>query len=61
MLIVGMGYGQLCNRLMLFSHFIANARENGYLVLNPGFDDYSEHFDEMDGRLFCRYDPAGQA
>jgi len=35
---------QLANRLFLFSHFIANAVENEYVLINPTFDEYCQYF-----------------
>lgn len=36
--------GQLANRLFAFSHFIANAAEFGYRLVNPTFDEYRDLF-----------------
>lgn len=36
--------GQLANRIIIFSHFIANAIENNYTLVNPSFDEYSKYF-----------------
>ncbi len=36
--------GQLANRLIVFSHFIANALENGYPLFNPTFAEYGDYF-----------------
>jgi Glycosyl transferase family 11 len=44
MVIIGIKFGQLANRLLLFGHFLANAVEYGYRIVNPGFDDYKTYF-----------------
>ena len=44
MIIIGQKYGQLGNRIFLFSHFIGNAIEHGYIVFDPAFDEYSQYF-----------------
>jgi hypothetical protein len=45
MLIISNPYGRLCNRLFLFSHFIANSIEYGYTLINPTFNEYKHYFD----------------
>jgi hypothetical protein len=37
--------GQLGNRLFLFAHFLANAAEYGYELVNPSFGNYSPYFE----------------
>ncbi|MBD2188610.1 alpha-1,2-fucosyltransferase [Pseudanabaena mucicola] len=44
MVIIQNKSGQLANRLFLFSHFIANAIENEYFLINPTFDEYCQYF-----------------
>ena len=50
-------YGQLGNRLILFSHFIAFALKNNYEVLNPAFGRYGVLFQTTNKDLFCRFPP----
>ncbi|WP_162303679.1 hypothetical protein [Hymenobacter sediminis] len=38
-------FGQLGNRLFLFSHFVANAVEHGYALANPSFNGYARYFE----------------
>jgi hypothetical protein len=47
--------GQLANRLFFFSHFIANAIENQYPLLNPGFDEYCPYFSATHQNNFGPY------
>lgn len=44
MVIISLKYGDLSNRLFLFSHFIANAIEYDYQLLNPAFDEFRQYF-----------------
>lgn len=44
MLVIGNKFGQLANRLFAFSHFIANAIEYQYELVNFNFDEYSPYF-----------------
>ncbi|WP_400191525.1 hypothetical protein [Hymenobacter sp. B81] len=37
--------GQLGNRLFLFAHFVANAAEYGYELINPSFNGYAPFFE----------------
>jgi hypothetical protein len=55
MLIISNKSGQLANRLILFSHFIANAFEHGYEVANPSFFDYAHYFPSIREDFFCRF------
>lgn len=57
MLIVGDKAGQLGNRLFLFAHCIATAVEHGFVVVNPGFDEYAESFPRAAGDAWCRWPP----
>ncbi len=55
MVIISDTYGQLGNRLILFSHFIANALEFGYPVCYPGFHEYARYFTGTKDNYFCAY------
>jgi hypothetical protein len=55
MLIIADKPGQLGNMLFLFSHFIARARESGFAVSNPAFENYARYFPSTRDDLFCRY------
>lgn len=44
MVIMGSKSGQLANRLFTFSHFIANALEYKYKLVNPAFNEYRMYF-----------------
>jgi hypothetical protein len=55
MVIVSNKSGQLANRLILFAHFIANAKEYGYQVSNPSFYHYSHYFPSIRNDFFCCY------
>ena len=55
MLIIGNKCGQLCNRLFLFSHFIANAIEHDYPLINPNFGEYSKYFSATNDNNFGKY------
>ena len=46
---------QLANRLFLFSHFIANAIENEYVLINPTFDEYCQYFYATRNNDFGKY------
>jgi hypothetical protein len=46
---------QLANRLFLFSHFIANAIEHNYVLINPTFDEYCQHFHATRNNDFGQY------
>ncbi len=43
---------QLCNRLFLFGHFIANSIEHEYVLVNPTFDEYCKYFPAIDSNMF---------
>jgi len=55
MVIVSNKSGQLANRMILFAHFIANAKEYGYQVANPSFHDYAHYFPSIRDDFFCCY------
>jgi len=59
MVIITRRVGRLGNRLLLFAHFIACARENNILLCNPAFHEYARHFEATRHDLFCRYRPQG--
>ncbi len=44
MVIMGLEAGQLANRTIAFAHFIANAIEYGYTLVNPTFGIYQHNF-----------------
>lgn len=44
--------GQLANRLFAFAHFIGNAIEYNYRLVNPTFDEYRHHFPVLAGDEF---------
>jgi hypothetical protein len=46
---------QFANRLFLFSHFIANAIENKYTLINPTFDEYCHYFYATKNNDFGEY------
>lgn len=47
--------GQLGNRLFIFAHFIAFAKENNLTVSNLAFDEYAPFFDSVRNDLLCRF------
>lgn len=55
MLIMGSKSGQLANRLFAFGHFIANAIEHGYALINPTLDEYCEFFPATRSNDFGTY------
>jgi hypothetical protein len=55
MLIISAKSGQLGNRLLLYSNFIAYAINNNFTVFNPAFEEYAEFFQSTARDLFCRY------
>jgi hypothetical protein len=55
MLIIANEFGQLGNRLLLFSRAIAFAIDNDYVVLNLAFRQYAVFFKTTSQDLFCRY------
>lgn len=46
---------QFANRLFLFSHFIANAIEHKYTLVNPTFDEYCHYFYATQNNDFGEY------
>lgn len=57
MLIICNKYGQLANRLIQFSHIIANAHENNYQIINIAFEEYADYFLHTSDFFFPRYPP----
>lgn len=55
MVIVASKYGRLANRVFTFAHLAASAREHGYEVWNPAFDEYAEFFPATAGDVLCRF------
>jgi hypothetical protein len=55
MIVISDKHGQLGNMLMLFSHFIACARESDLSVSNLAFAEYAERFPATKHDLFCRF------
>ena len=55
MIVVTKGYGQLCNRLFLYSYLIAAARHYGVSLANPCFAEYAHLFPNTKHDLWCRY------
>jgi hypothetical protein len=55
-MVIARNIGRLGNRLILFSHFIALAREYGVSLANPCFAEYASLFPSTCHNLFCRYD-----
>ncbi len=61
MVIIQNKTGQLANRLFVFSHFIANAIEHNYKLLNPTFDEYSRYFPRVRNNDFPLGDISARA
>ena len=57
MIVVARRYGQLGNRLILFSHLIAAAEHYGVELRNPCFAEYANLFPATQSDLWCRYRP----
>jgi hypothetical protein len=55
MIIIARSYGQLGNRLFLYAHLIAAARQYGVQLANPCFADYASLFSATADDLWCRY------
>jgi len=55
MIVIARSYGQLGNRLILYAHFIAAAREYGVQLANPCFAEYAHLFPATANDLWCRY------
>ena len=54
-LVIGEKFGRLANRIWLFAHVIAHARDSGSRAWNPCFDEYSEYFTNTRNRLVPSY------
>ncbi len=54
-IIIARSYGQLGNRLFLYAHFIAAAREHNVSLANPCFAEYAHLFPATENDLWCRY------
>lgn len=57
MVIVASKFGRMANRLLLFAHLAASAREHGYRVWNPAFDEYAQFFPSTESDFLCRFPP----
>jgi len=57
MLINTTKYGQLGNRLQLFAHYIAFSIENDQKIVNLGFAEYANLFENTGKDIYCRYPP----
>ena len=57
MIIVAQPIGQLGNRLILFAHLAAFAREHRLKIVNLAFEEYAPLFAATKDDLFCRYPP----
>lgn len=55
MIVIARSYGQLGNRLFLYAHFIAAAREYDVELANPCFAEYAHLFPSTAKDLWCRY------
>lgn len=55
MIVIARSFGQLGNRLFLYAHFIAAAREYGFRLANPCFAEYAHLFPATANDLWCRY------
>lgn len=56
-LVISSPAGQLGNRLIQFSNFIAFAKHNGFALFNPAFNEYSCYFDYWDQNILGAYPP----
>lgn len=61
MIVIARRVGQLGNRLILFAHFIACARDNKVAVYNPAFHEYARHFEATRYQVVCCHRPDGPA
>lgn len=52
---IGQKIGKLANRLILFAHVAAAAREHDFRVWNPTFDEYAQYFESFRSALVPRY------
>ena len=57
MIVIVQPAGQLGNRLILFAHLIAFAREHRLKLVNLAFEEYAPLFPATQADLFCRYPP----
>ncbi len=55
MIVIARSFGQLGNRLFLYAHMIAAAREYGVQLANPCFAEYAHLFPATAADLWCRY------
>ena len=55
MIVIARSYGQLGNRLFLYAHLIAAAREYNTTVANPCFAEYAHLFCSTEQDVWCRY------
>ncbi len=55
MVIINYKGGQLANRIVLFSHFIANSIEHNYALVNPEFDEFEPYFISTSTKHFDSY------
>ena len=55
MVIINYKGGQLANRIILFSHFIANSIEYNYALVNPEFDEFEPYFNSTVANHFGSY------
>ena len=58
MIIIVQPIGHLCNRLVLFAHLIAFAREHRLTLVNLAFEEFAPLFPSTQDDLLCRYPPA---
>lgn len=61
MIVIARRVGQLGNRLTLFAHFIACARDNNVRLYNPAFHEYAQHFESTRFQRVSCYRPDGPA
>ena len=61
MLVIAERFGELGNRMFLFSHVIAAAIESGGRVVNPNFAEYAAFFESTAPDLWCRYPRQGSS
>jgi hypothetical protein len=57
-IVVAKPVGRLCNRIVLFAHFIGAAIEHDLVIVNPAFGDYAHHFPATAHDPLCRF-PSG--
>ena len=56
-LVVGEKFGRLANRIWLYAHVIAHARDRSARVFNPCFDEYAPLFEATAQRIVASYPP----